>query len=169
MLTLLEFCTNLSICVHFSFHYSVTLNRFIDHYKFYLELLVWQVQCFWQSVSSCLTHQASGLVWVCPKGGDRWGSRYIRSTGTSSAQPAGCLDWGSDPSEQTAMSQRMRCLPDLRLPSLESLEGAGRQIAWIYVWATASHRGETEGHIQGTQKNEEANMMAEMNASFLAL
>lgn len=70
-----------------------------------------------------LTHQASGLASVCPGGGDHWGSRYIRSTGTSSAQPAGCRDRGPDPSEQTAMSRRMRCPPDLRLPSLESLPG----------------------------------------------
>lgn len=133
VLTMLEFQTEMFIRVHLSFHYGETLNRFIDLHKHYNELLVWQVRCFWQSVYSSLTHQASGLVWVCPEGGDHWGSRYIRSTGTSSAQPAGCLDRGPDPSEQTAMSQRMRCPPDLRLPSLESLAGAGRQIAWIYV------------------------------------
>lgn len=83
-----------------------------------------------------LTHQAWGLVLACLERDDHWGSHYIHSTGTSSAPPAGCPDWAPDPSERRAMSQRRMCQPDRPLPSPESLGGTGRQIAWIFVWAS---------------------------------
>lgn len=51
--------------------------------------------------------------------------------------PAVRLARGPDPSARTVMSQRMMRPPDHRRPSPESLESTGRQIEWVFVWATA--------------------------------
>lgn len=68
-----------------------------------------------------LTHQVSGLVLVCVRRGDRWGSHYSHNTGTSSAPLSCCLDSDPDPSEWRVKSQRTMCPPDHPLLCLEPL------------------------------------------------